>query len=573
MIQSRFFIPTTKMVITDDVVCKSLSLMLKAGMIKQVAAGIYSYLPLANIILDKIAQITREEMNNINSYELKMPILQPQEIWEKTGRWQKYGPELMRLKDRHERGFCLQPTSEEIITLIIKDHVKSWRSLPLSLFQVQTKFRDEARPRFGLMRGREFIMKDAYSFHSNTDDLDKHYREMEKAYENIFKRCGLKTIKVNADNGAIGGSESIEFMSISEIGEDTLVYCNKCNYQANLETAVAKYDVFNKGNEKIEDLTLLDTPNMTSIADLANYFKINPHRTAKYITYIDDANDNYYLVVIPGNYDINETKLLNLVNAQTLRLLTDEEIAEQGLVKGYIGAVNFEAKNDFIIVADDVIVNLLNHTAGANELDKHYIYVNYGRDYQADFVGDIKEVHENDKCPICKNKLSFDKGIEVGQIFKLGTVYTEALHCTYLDQNQKEQFMHMGCYGIGISRILMAIMENRASDDNKSIIFPKELQPFDVHLLVVDTKKEEQLKLANDLYNSLKLNGIDVLFDDRHERIGSKFADSDLIGINIRIIVGKKANDNMVELVKRDSNEKIEINSNEIITYLKDLFK
>ncbi|MDR1782262.1 MAG: proline--tRNA ligase [Bacilli bacterium] len=568
MKQSRFLIPTSKVEIGDDVTCKSLSFMLKAGMIKQIAAGVYSYLPLAWNIIKKIEDIVRLEMNKAESYELNMPIMQPKELWDESGRWEKYGKELMRMKDRKDRDFCLQPTSEEVITTIVRDNVKSWRLLPLNLFQIQTKFRDEARPRFGLMRGREFIMKDSYSFDLNEEGLDYQYHLMEKAYENIFNKCGLKTIKVNADNGAIGGSESIEFMAVSEIGEDTLVYCDKCGYQANLEKATANYD-FAIVNEDIKDIELIDTPNIMSIDDIASFLSFETNRTAKYITFKDDTNNKYYLVVIQGNYDINETKLLNLVKAQELRMLSDDEIIEQNLVKGFIGAINFNPKDKFIIVLDEALLKLKNFTAGANVKDKHYINVNYERDFKADFIGDVKEVHTNDKCVVCNETLSFDKGIEVGQIFKLGTVYSEALGCTYLDKNQKAQPMWMGCYGIGISRILMAVVEAYVNEDNNSIIYPKLLQPFDVHLIMVDGKKEKQLSLANEISDLLVDNNINVLFDDRHERVGSKFADSDLIGVNIRIIVGKKADENVVELVNRLDSTKIEINKDELLKTIK----
>ncbi|MDF9867185.1 prolyl-tRNA synthetase [Bacilli bacterium PM5-3] len=563
MKQSRMFIPTTRNVIEEDVTSKSFMVMQKAGMIKQVAAGVFTYLPLAHMIIKNIEKICREELAAIGCVEMLMPTLQPQELWEESGRWSKYGPELMRLKDRHDRSFCLGPTHEEVVTSAIKDHVKSWRSLPLSLYQIQTKFRDEKRPRFGLMRGREFIMKDAYSFHTDYEGLSAHYDEMSGAYEKIFSRCGLKTIKVSADNGSIGGSDSTEFMSISEVGEDTLVYCEKCGYQANLEKASAKYDEADV-QEEVMELKLIDTPNVSSIAEISEFLGFNPNRTAKYITYIDDATSKYYLVVCQGNYEINEVKLSNLVQARELRLLSDEELVEQGLIKGFIGAINFKAKDDFIVVADEAITKLKNHTAGGNILDTHYININYGRDYTADFVGDIKEVHEGDLCLHCDEKLTFAKGIEVGHIFKIGDVYTKAMKCTYLDKDQKEVPMQMGSYGIGVSRILMAVVETYAEDNNK-IIWPKELQPFDVHLLVVDTKKEEQVINAEKIYNELSMRGIRVLYDDRKERPGSKFADSDLIGMKNRIVVGKMAGENIVEYLNREKDQKVDINVSDVV--------
>lgn len=551
MRQSQMFIPTTRVEIEEKTTSKSFVLMQKAGMVKQVAAGVYTYLPLANIIIKKIENICRDELNKISCVELLMPTLNPRELWEETGRWSKYGPELMRLQDRHGRDFCLGPTHEEIITSSIRDHIKSWRSLPLSLYQIQTKFRDERRPRFGLMRGREFIMKDGYSFHTDYEDLTRHYDEMAIAYKKIFDRCGLDTIKVSADNGPIGGSDSTEFMSVSEVGEDTLVFCKECGYQANLEKAVALYDEAVIENEEVKDLEFIDTPNTATINEIAEFLDFPTNRIVKYITYIDDVTDQYYMVMCPGNYEINETKLTNLLQAQALRLLEDEEIIEQGLFRGYIGAVNLKTTDKFTIVTDESVMKLINHTAGGNVAHKHYINVNPYRDYKPDIIGDIKEVNEGDLCE-CGKELTFAKGIEVGHIFKLGTTYSVPMKCTFLDKNQKEIPMEMGCYGIGVSRILMAAVEAHANENSNSIIFPEELQPFEVHLLVIDNKKDEQLKLAESIYQNLLENNIKVLYDDRGERAGSKFADSDLIGIKNRVIVGNNSSDNIVEFINRE---------------------
>lgn len=564
MRQSQMFIPTTRVEIEEKTTCKSFVLMQKAGMVKQVAAGVYTYLPLATILLKKIENIIREELDKIGCVEMLMPALNPRELWEETGRWYKYGPELMRLQDRHGRDFCLGPTHEEIVTSAVRDHVKSWRALPLSLYQIQTKFRDERRPRFGLMRGREFIMKDGYSFHTDYEDLTRHYNDMAIAYENSFDRCGLSTIKVTADSGAIGGSDSTEFMSISEVGEDTLVYCNECGYQANLEKAVAKYDEAIIENEEVKELEFIDTPNTATIDEISAFLDFPTNRIVKYITYIDEATDKYYMVMAPGNYEINEIKLNNLVKGQALRLLEDDEIKEQGLHRGYIGAVNLKTKDKFILVTDESVMKLINHTAGGNEPHKHYINVNPHRDYTPDIIGDIKEVNEGDLC-LCGAKLTFAKGIEVGHIFKLETTYSAPMKCTYLDKNQKEVPMQMGCYGIGVSRILMAVVEAHANENSNSLIFPKELQPFDVHLLVIDNKKDEQVKLAEDIYKKLKENKIDVLYDDRGERAGSKFADSDLIGIKNRIIVGKNANENIIEFINREKESSENIDASLVI--------
>lgn len=564
MKQSQMFIPTTRVEIEERTTSKSFVLMQKAGMVKQVAAGVYTYLPLATIIIKKIENILRDELDKIGCVEMLMPALNPKELWEETGRWNKYGPELMRLQDRHGRDFCLGPTHEEVITSAVRDHVKSWRALPLSLYQIQTKFRDERRPRFGLMRGREFIMKDGYSFHTDYEDLSRHYDEMAIAYENSFNRCGLDTIKVSADSGAIGGADSTEFMSISEVGEDILVYCKACGYQANLEKAVAQYDDAIIENEDVKELEFIDTPNTATIDEISAFLNFPKNRIVKYITYIDDATNKYYMVMATGNYEINEVKLNNLVNAQALRLLEDEELVEQGLHRGYIGAVNLKTKDKFILVADESVMKLINHTAGGNEPHKHYINVNPHRDYTPDIVGDIKEVNEGDKC-LCGNTLTFAKGIEVGHIFKLETTYSKPMRCTYLDKNQDEIPMQMGCYGIGVSRILMAVVEAHANENSNSIIFPKELQPFDVHLLVIDTKKTEQVELAESIYKQLKQNNISVLYDDRGERAGSKFADSDLIGIKNRIIVGKNASDNVIEFINRELETQENIDASKVI--------
>ena len=568
MKQSRMFIPTLRSEVSDDATAKSLLFMQKAGMIKQTAAGIFTYLPLAQIILDKIETITKEEMEKIQSYELTMPILQPKEMWDESGRWSKYGSELMRMKDRHDREFCLAPTAEELIVSLIRDHITSWRQLPLSLYQIQTKFRDEARPRFGLMRGREFIMKDAYSFHVDTEDLDRHFKEMEEAYDRIFKRVGLDIIKVSADNGAIGGSASTEFMAISEIGEDTLVFSKDSAYQANLEKAEAIYDVVDASNEEKKELQLVDTPNVSKVEDIANFLNIDLNRTAKYIAYKDDLTDRYVLAIGPGNYEINETKLNNIVDGD-LRTLSDEELVEQGLIKGYIGAVNLKTKDPFILVVDDSIPNMTNHTAGGNIVDTHYININYGRDYTADHIGDIKEVKEGDLDIASKKPLTFAKGIEVGHIFKLGTAYSQPLKCNYLNKDQKLTPMEMGCYGLGISRVIMAIVESYLNEENNGLVWPEELQPFDIHLLVVDTKKDDQVKLADELESKLEGLGYKVLLDDRKERIGSKFADSDLIGIRKRIVVGRQASEGIVEFVDQLENNKEELSIEDLLTKLK----
>ncbi|MGL4383465.1 MAG: proline--tRNA ligase [Bacilli bacterium] len=556
MKQSKMFIPTTRATSNDDATSKSLAFMQRAGMIKQIAAGVYTYLPYSMIILNKIQQIIREEMALIDSVELLMPSMQPKELWEKSGRWEKYGKELMRFQDRHERDFCLGPTHEEVIVSVVKDHLTSWRQLPLSLYQIQTKFRDELRPRFGLMRGREFIMKDAYSFHANPQSLDDHFKAMEQAYDQIFTRCSLDIIKVSADNGSIGGSDSTEFMAISDIGEDTLVYCENCGYQANLEKAIAHYDIEEKQELK-KDIEKVKTPQKSSVEDVALFLNTPLNKVAKNMLYLDEDQNQIYLVVIPGHYQVNETKLVNLIKANNIRLLSDEEIINNNLVKGFVGLVNLNNKQIKVVI-DESLLLLNNIVVGANENDYHFINVNLD-DYHYDLKGDLKEVASTDLCHVCQQPLSFAKGIEVGHIFKLGDAYSSKFQAQYLDQDQKKQNIEMGCYGLGVSRLLMAIVERRSFENH--IIWPTELVPYDYHIIIVDLKKDDQVSNANLLYHHLIKEGYQVLLDDTNERAGSKFANADLIGASKKIIVGGKASEGLVEIsdVKTGIKEEISI--------------
>lgn len=547
MLQSRLFIPTTKEVTKDQI--KSFQLLQKSGMIKQLAAGVYTYLPQAYTILKNIETIIREELEAIDCYEMLMPTLQPKELWEESGRWQKYGAELMRMKDRHDREFCLGPTHEEVVVHAIRDHINSYKKLPLALFQIQTKFRDEKRPRFGLMRGREFIMMDAYSFHTDLESLDVYYDKMAQAYTNILNRLEISFRGVGADSGAIGGSGSMEFMALSSIGEDTIVYCDDCGYAVNLEKAESVIEP--NQVEQFKQVEKVSTPSVTKIEDLAAFLNIELSRIAKTLVYIDDITSEVYLVVIRGDYEVNEVKLLNQTKAESLRLVTDGELVDLGLVKGYISVVDSKYK----VVADKSMQGLCNFVSGANEVDYHLTNLNFDRDIKVDEFVDIREVKEFEKC-CCGGTLNFAKGIEVGHIFKLQDTYSSKLGATYLDQNQKSQPIMMGCYGIGVSRLLMAIMEEKGHE--KGIVWPESIQPFDYHVVIVDTKKAEQVELANQLYQTLKTKGYRVLLDDRAERVGSKFADSDLIGVRKRIIVGKKASENIVEYLDRKEDMKTE---------------
>ncbi|PID67200.1 MAG: proline--tRNA ligase [Fusobacteriales bacterium] len=535
-------------------------LMLRAGMIKKLASGIYSFLPLGNKALKKIENIVREEMNRAGAQEILMPVLQPAELWKESGRWDTMGAEMVRLKDRHEREFVLGPTHEEVITDIIRNDISSYKALPFNLYQIQTKFRDERRPRFGLMRGREFLMKDAYSFHTSQESLDEEFENMKNAYSKIFSRCGLKFRPVEADSGAIGGSGSQEFHVLAESGEDEIIYSDGCSYAANVETAVSKLENLPKEEEK--EIALLNTPNITSIEDLAKFLDIPKAKTVKALLYKDLGTDQIYMTLIRGDFEVNEVKLKNAINAVAVAMLEDEEIKNLGLVKGFIGAYNLENKK-IKLLADPSVIELSNHISGANKFDYHYVNLNYGRDYKADIVADIRMARAGEKCAKSEGTLHSARGIECGHIFKLGKKYSEALNATYLDEKGLSQTIFMGCYGIGVSRTLAAAIEQNF--DENGIIWPISIAPYLVDVIPPNIKNEIQIKLAEEIYNLLNENNIDAMLDDRDERAGFKFKDADLIGFPFKVVVGKKAAENIVELKIRKTGEVFEIHKDEIV--------
>lgn len=566
MKQSMTLIPTMRDVPADAEV-KSHQLLLKAGFIRQTASGVYSYLPLARKVLRKIETIIREEIERAGGVELLLPALQPAELWQESGRWQSYGPELMRLKDRHERDFTLGPTHEEVITTIVRDEIKSYKRLPLTLYQIQTKFRDEKRPRFGLLRGREFIMKDAYSFHATAESLDETYEKMYVAYSNIFKRCGLNFRAVIADSGSIGGKDTKEFMVLSEIGEDTIAYSDGSDFAANIEMAPVLYE-HNTSDEAPRSLEKVETPNQQTIAEVAEFLSVAPAKCIKSLLF--KADDVHILVLCRGDHDINEIKLKNVLDADQVELATPEETeAILGCRVGSLGPINL--KTNIKVVADQAVKGLVNGVCGANKENYHYINVNLGRDFNVETYADLRFIQEGDASPDGKGTIRFAEGIEVGHIFKLGSTYSEPMHAVFLDENGREQTMLMGCYGIGVSRTLSAVAE-QFHDDN-GLIWPPNLAPFDIHLIPINVKDDVQAALTNELYDFLRDHRYDVLLDDRKERPGVKFADSDLIGLPIRITVGKKAADGIIEVKNRKTGESIEVRKEALIEELHAFFK
>lgn len=541
-------------------------LMLRAGMIKKLASGIYSYLPLGYKALKKVENIVREEMDRAGALEVHMPVIQPAELWQESGRWSVMGPEMFRLKDRHERDFVLGPTHEEVITDIVRSDISSYKALPVNLYQIQTKFRDERRPRFGLMRGREFLMKDAYSFHTSQESLDEEFENMRETYSRIFTRCGLKFRPVEADSGAIGGNGSQEFHVLAESGEDEIIYSDGCDYAANIETATSK--LVNPPKEEEKEIELVHTPDSPTIEKLAEFLNIPLTRTVKALLYKDLGTDEFYMVLIRGDFDVNEIKLKNAINAVAVEMATDEEIENLGLIKGYIGP--YKLANDKIkIVADLSVIELSNHVTGAHQKDYHFVNVNYGRDYKADIIKDIRTVKVGETCPKSDGKLHSARGIECGHVFKLGTKYSEALKATYLDKDGKTQTMIMGCYGIGVSRTMAAAIEQNY--DENGIIWPVAIAPYVVDIIPANVKNEAQTSLAESIYQKLKVENIDVILDDRDEKPGFKFKDADLIGFPFKVVVGKRAEEGIVELKIRKTGETLEISKDEVINKIKEL--
>ncbi|MCL1695427.1 MULTISPECIES: proline--tRNA ligase [unclassified Lysinibacillus] len=566
MKQSKTFIPTLREVPADAEV-KSHKQLLRAGFIRQNTSGVYSYLPLAKRVLTKIETIIREEMEAINSIELLMPSLQSAELWQESGRWEKYGPELMRLKDRHDRDFALGPTHEEVITTLVRDEIKSYKKLPLTLYQIQTKFRDEKRPRFGLLRGREFIMKDAYSFHASRESLDETYDDMYRAYSNIFSRLGLNYRAVIADAGSIGGKGTHEFMVLSEIGEDTIAYSDTSDYAANIEMAEVLVD-YQPSDEAIKELEKVATPDQKTIEEVSAFLNVEPSNVIKSLVF--DIDGELVVVLARGDHEINDIKLKNALDASSVELASEAAIRELlGCGVGSIGPVKLPV--DIKVVADNAIKSIRNGIAGANEDGFHLVNVNLERDFAVNEYLDIRFIQEGDPSPDGQGIIKFAEGIEVGHIFKLGTTYSEKMNGTFLDEQGKSQPFIMGCYGIGVSRILAAVAEH-FQDDN-GFVWPTQLAPYDIHVVPVNTKDETQVALADELYGLLKSYRYDVLLDDRAERAGVKFADADLIGLPVRVTVGKKATEGVVEVKLRQTGETFEWKKEEVIDRLNEFFR
>ncbi|KAA0547901.1 proline--tRNA ligase [Bacillus sp. BGMRC 2118] len=556
MKQSMTFIPTLREVPADAEV-KSHQLLLRAGFMRQNSAGVYSFLPLGKKVLHKVEQIVREEMERAGAAELFMPALQLSELWQESGRWYSYGPEMMRMKDRHNREFALGPTHEEMITSLVRDEINSYKKLPLTLYQIQTKFRDEKRPRFGLLRGREFIMKDAYSFHATQESLDEVYDKLFTAYSNVFSRCGLNFRAVIADSGAMGGKDTHEFMVLSDIGEDTIAYSDSSNYAANIEMApvIANYE---KIDEPMQTLEKVDTPNQKSIEEVSAFLQVSPQNCLK--TLLFKIDEEFVLVITRGDHEVNDVKLKNYFEATLVELATPEETLQ---VLGPIGSLGpISAPEDIKILADHAVKYVVNGICGANEEGIHYKGVNPERDFINFVYEDVRFIQEGDPSPDGKGTIVFAKGIEVGHVFKLGTRYSESMNATFLDENGKSQPIIMGCYGIGVSRTVAAIAEQY--NDENGLIWPVSVSPYDVHLITVNPKQEDQKQLSDQLYSTLR-SQFDVLYDDRQERPGVKFADSDLIGLPLRITVGKRASEGIVEIKIRSTGETLEISSENLL--------
>ncbi|EEQ26988.1 proline--tRNA ligase [Lactobacillus gasseri] len=547
MRQSKFFMPTLKEA-PSDAVAKSHQLMLRGGYIRQVTAGVYAYLPLGYRVLRKAENIIEEEMNNINVPEMIMPHLLPATLWQESGRYKKYGAEMFKLQDRHGRESLLGPTHEETFTEIVAKNLKSYKQMPLALYQIQTKFRDENRPRFGLLRGREFVMLDGYSFAATREQLDEQFDDQKSAYLKIFKRAGVTVHPVIADSGTMGGKNSTEFQAPAAIGEDTIATNEKGTYAANLEMAKS-IDTFKQDPEDAKELTKVATPGMDTIDKLAEFLKVPATRIVKSILYI--ADDQKVLVLIRGDKEINEVKLGHVLDADEVRTANADELVEiTGSEKGGVGPIGADWADK--IVADETVKGLYNVVVGANETDYQYQNANLDRDFKVDEFADIRTANEGELDPVDHLPLKFTTSIEVGHIFKLGTYYTKTMGADFLDNNGKAKPVIMGSYGIGVTRMLSAAIEQHLTENG--IAWPKEIAPFDVHLIQMKMKDEDQTELAEKLEKELSTK-YDVLYDDRNERPGVKFNDADLVGAPLRITIGRKAKDGIVE-VKRPTDEK-----------------
>jgi len=564
--QSQMLIPTLREVPADAEIA-SHKLLLRAGLARQLASGVYTYMPLALRVLQKIQTIVREEMNRAGAQELMMPALQPAEIWQKSGRWDAYGPELVRLRDRHDRPFALGPTHEEVITTLVRDDVNSYKKLPLNLYQIQTKFRDEVRPRFGLIRCREFIMKDAYSFDTSQEGLDRSFQAMFDAYTRIFTRVGLNFRAVEADAGSIGGTGTYEFMALCEIGEDTIAYSTEGTYAANIEKAEVVYRPSGQAPADVPAMEKVHTPGVKTIEQLTASLQIEADQIIKSLVYRVD--EKLVLVLVRGDHELNETKLKNYYDAIHVSLANEEEVRRlTGSPVGFVGPVGLNPEK-VEIIADNFVQDVVDGVAGANEADYHFRHVRPGRDFQVKAYADLRNIMEGDDSPRDGGKIAFARGVEVGHVFKLGTKYSEALGATYLDENGRSQTMIMGCYGIGVSRTLAAVIEQ--NHDENGIMWPVSVAPFHVHVIPVNVKVEEQRQASEQIVEALSATGLEVLYDDRPERAGVKFKDADLIGLPLRITVSDKAAEGVVEVRVRRTGEAHEVTIDQLPSFVADL--
>ena len=540
---------------------RSGNLLVKAGMIKKTSSGIYMYLPLGMKVLENIKKIVREEMNNIGSEEVLMPCLINEEVYQKSNRINAFGNDMFSLSDRYDKKYVLGPTHEELFTIAALSKVRSFKDLPFSLYQINTKFRDEARPRYGLIRVREFLMKDAYSFDKDLEGLDKVYNDMFNAYKKIFARLGINYRIVKADTGSMGGLLSEEFQAITDIGEDTVVFCESCDYSSNLEVCESIIDNSETTEKKLEK-DLVETKDAKTIEEVANYLNEAESKLVKTLIY--KIGDELYAVLVKGDSEVNELKLERLFNGKTVELASLDDLKNVNTVVGFVGPIGINIK----VIMDNEVSHMVNFVVGANKKDYHYKNVNI-EDFNADIVADIRNVKEGDMCPKCGKKLKFKKGIEIGNTFKLGTKYSESFNLMYQDKDNTLKPVVMGCYGIGIGRCLSAIVEQK--NDEKGIIWPMSIAPFKVAIVVVDMKNDIQVDAANHLYQTFTEAGIETLLDDRNERAGVKFNDMDLIGIPIRITIGRKAEEHIVELKKRSEQEINEISIFDVLYKVQDI--
>lgn len=553
MLASRLYSPTLRELPADAVVV-SHQYMLKAGMMRKIGNGIYSFLPLAWRSIQKVEKIIREEINKTGAQEIMMPIVQPAELWQKTGRWDVFGPEMFKLKDRNDREYCLGPTHEELVTSLIQMDTTSYKQLPVSVYQIQNKYRDEKRPRFGLMRSREFIMKDGYTFDADEEGLDKQYKLMYDAYTRIFTRCGLTFRPVIADSGAIGGSGSHEFEVLADSGEADIVYCENCGFAANIEAVdplTVKCDIHNDKEKE-----LVETPGQHTIEMVCDFLHAPVAQSVKAVVY--NVDGLVVLAMVRGDHEVNETKIQHIYNAINVDMASDEDLKKVGLTAGYISPIGLKRTKDFDILVDPTVMEMQDACCGANEKDKHYIHVNPARDFTDVRVETIRQIQEGDVCPHCGGKIVRCRGIEVGQVFKLGTKYSEALHATFLDNQGESHPFVMGCYGIGVTRTVAASIEQNHDDDG--IIWPVAIAPYEAVIVPANNKSEEVMAAARKLYEDMEDSRDEVVLDDRNERAGIKFKDADLIGYPVRVTIGKKwQQSGCVEIKIRRSGEVVEV--------------